>query len=258
LIFNTNRSKNSKHMKKPLFILLAIFGTFVQLHSQEKPLSPLNNPANKSLLKSETSEMNWFMLKDTLKVQIGKVQTQIQKKKEKIYIITTVDMKQSTTKWVDSTIVETQNFKPVYHSSFNQQRDMVLKFGEKITGYYLDKKTGTKTNISEEVHKPFFDSNFYPQLIRLLPLKEGYSNTISIFDYNPAAKIGAITATIKNTQETTITFKGQKKQVWKVETTDDISNNTAISTYYIDKSTRKILKQEIDFGGRKMLMELVD
>jgi hypothetical protein len=120
---------------------------------------------------------------------------------------------------------------------------MVLKFGEKITGYYLDKQTGKKTEISEETDKPFFDSNFYPQLIRLLPLKERYSNTISIFDYNPVSKIGVITATIKNTEETTINFNGKKKQVWKVETTDDISNNVAISTYYIDKSTRKILKQ---------------
>jgi hypothetical protein len=43
--------------------------------------------------------------------------------------------------------------------------------------------------------------------------------------------------------------------VWKVEATDDISNNAAVSTYYIDRSTRKILKQEIEIGGRKMLME---
>ncbi|XYH09576.1 hypothetical protein AAFU52_11165 [Aquimarina macrocephali] len=67
-----------------------------------------------------------------------------------------------------------------------------------------------------------------------------------------------ITATIKNTEETTFSFNGKERQVWKVETTDDISNNTAIITYYIDTSTRKILKQEIDFDGRKMLMELIE
>lgn len=245
-------------MKKILYILLVTFGTSIQVFSQEILLSPLNNTANKSLIKSGTSEMAWFMLKDSLKIQIGNVQTKIQKEKERIYIITTVNMKQSPTKWIDSTIVETQNFKPIYHSSFNQQRDMVLKFGEKITGYYLDKKTETKTQISEEADKSFFDSNFYPQLIRLLPLKNGYSNTISIFDYNPTSKIGVITATVKNTEETTINFNGKKKQVWKVEATDDISNNSAISTYYIDTSTRKILKQEIDFGGRKMVMEIVE
>jgi len=244
-------------MKNTLYILLFIFGASAQVFSQETLLSPSNNTANETLIKSETSEMSWFMLQDTLKIKIGSILTKIQKEKERIYIITSVDMKQSTTKWIDSTIVENQTFKPLYHSSFNQQRDMVLEFREKITGYYLDKQTDTKTEISEKVDKPFFDSNFYPQLIRLLPLENGYSNTISIFDYNPNSKIGAITATIKNTEETSISFNGKKTQVWKVETTDDISNNTAKMIYFIDKSTRKILKQEIDVGGRKMLMELV-
>jgi hypothetical protein len=245
-------------MKKILLILLITFGASTSVFSQELPLSPTNNPAKSELLKPETSEMNWFMIKDSVKVQIGKLQTQIEKKKNQIFIITTVEMKQSSTKWIDSTIVEAQNFKPIYHSSYNQQRDMVLKFGKKITGYYLDKQTKNKTLISEEVHKPFFDSNFYPQLIRLLPLENNYSNTISIFDYSPTAKIGVITATIKNAKEITIDFNGQKKSVWKVEATDDISNNSTLNTYYIEVSTRKILKQEIDFGGRKMLMELTE
>lgn len=241
-----------------MYILLITFGTSFNVYSQKTPLSPLNNQASKNLIKSETSVMTWFMLKDSIKIQIGNVQTKIQKGKEKIYIITTVNMKQSPTKWIDSTIAETQNFKPIYHSSYNQQRDIVLKFGEKITGYYFDKQTENKTQISEETNKPFFDSNFYPQLIRLLPLKNGYSNTILIFDYNPSSKIGVITATIKNTQQTTINFNGQKKQVWKVETTDDISNNSTEITYYIDIKTRKVLKQEINFNGGKMLMELVE
>tara|TARA_R110002051_G_scaffold87713_4_gene154471 strand:+ start:8138 stop:8260 length:123 start_codon:yes stop_codon:yes gene_type:complete len=37
---------------------------------------------------------------------------------------------------------------------------MVLKFGDKITGYYLDKQTNTKTPISEEARNSYFDSNF--------------------------------------------------------------------------------------------------
>lgn len=217
-------------MKNTLYILLITLVTSVQGFSQKKILSPINNPINKNLLKPETSEMNWFMLQDTLKVQIGKVQTEIQKKKKKIYIITTVDMAQSTTKWIDSTVGK-RNLKPRYHSSYNQQRDIVLKFGEKITGYYLDKKTGSKTVISEEAEASFYDSNFYPQLIRFLPLKDGYTGIISIFDYNPKAEKGVITATIKNTEEMTFSFNGEERLVWKIENTDDISNNSTVSTY---------------------------
>lgn len=238
--------------------ILLILATFTQAFSQEVILSPLNNPASTTLLESDISKMTWYMIKDSLKISIGNIETQIQKEKENTYIITTVDMKQSPIKWVDSTVVKSKNFKPVYHSSYNQQRDMVLKFGKKITGYYLDKQTGIKTQISEDTDKPFFDSNFYPQLIRLLPLKNNYSNSIAIFDYNPTSKIGVITATIRKTEEITINFNGRNKQVWKVETTDDISNNSVVSTFYIDISTRKILKQEVVFGDRKMLMELVE
>ncbi|XYH09577.1 hypothetical protein AAFU52_11170 [Aquimarina macrocephali] len=159
-------------MKNALYILLFTIGTYIQVFSQETLLSPINNSAIKKLMKSETSEMNWFMINGSDKMQIGKVQTEIQKKKDNVCIITMVNMTQSTTKWIDSTVVGIQNFEPKYHSSYNQQRDMVLKFGKKITGYYLDKKTDTKTEIAEEPKTSFFDSNFYPQLIRFLPLKD--------------------------------------------------------------------------------------
>lgn len=125
-----------------IFSVLVFSCASIQTFSQEIPLSPDNNPVNKIFIETESSEMTWFMLQDTLKIEIGKVFTEVEKKKGKIFIITTVDMKQSASKWIDSTIVETTNLKPIYHSSFNQQRDMVLNFGKKVSGYYLDKKQG--------------------------------------------------------------------------------------------------------------------
>lgn len=242
-------------MKIIISLLLFTIVTYMQAVCQEAPLSPLNNTANSTYLKTGNSQMTWYMIQDSIKIPIGNVETQIQKGNDRIIIITTVEMNQSPSKWIDSTIVQSNNFKPVYHSSYNQQRDMALKFGEKISGYYLDKQSGNRTQISEKTDAPFFDSNFYPQLLRLLPLKKNYTTTISIFDYNPKSKTGVITATIRKTEEATIIFTGEIRKVWKVEATDDISNNAAVSTYYIDRSTRKILKQEIDIGGRKMLME---
>ncbi len=245
-------------MKNTGYLLLFIIGISIQGFSQETLMNPTNNTANKKLLKADTSVMSWFMLQDSLKIPIGNIQTDIEKKNEQIYIITTVSMKQAAGKWIDSTVVGARNFKPIYHSSYNQQRDMILKFGEKITGYYLDKQTNTNSPISEVASSPFFDSNFYPQLLRLLPLKNGYSTAIAIFDYNPKAKTGVLSATLKNTETTSIVFNGKQTQVWKLTTTDDISNNTANTSYFIEKTTRKLLKQEVDFGGRKMLMELIE
>jgi len=245
-------------MIKTLSISLIALATTIKTYGQDNTITPENNPADMSLIQSETSQMSWFMMKDSIEIKIGDIYSEIKKEKDSLFIITTVVMKQSPTKWIDSTIVRTVNFEPIYHSSFNQQRDMVLRFGKKITGYYLNKQTNTKTKISEKTSKPFFDSNFYPHLIRLLPLRDGYSNTISIFDYNPKSNTGVITATIKNTEKTTIEYKGESEQIWKVQATDEISDNFATNTYYIDMSTRKILKQEIDFGSRKMIMKLVE
>lgn len=127
---------------------------------QEKTLSPENNPANIKLVKDNVSAMTWYMFNDSVRIELGTVITEIKTDRKKLYVVTTVNMSQISTKWIDSTVVSLQNFKPLYHSSYNQQRDMVLNFSSKVTGYYLDKITGTRTDISENVDKPFFDSNF--------------------------------------------------------------------------------------------------
>ncbi|WP_338731186.1 DUF3108 domain-containing protein [Mangrovimonas cancribranchiae] len=243
-------------MKHTLYLVIFIINTTLSIFGQEKQLTPLSHSADESLLKSETYVMDWLIVTDTTEVKIGEVVTQIQKKNAVIYIITQVKMKQSKSEWVDSTTVAAESFKPLYHASYNEQRDMVLKFDEQIKGYYLDKKTAIKTEILEETQQPFFDSNFYPQLIRLLPLKDSYSTSISIFDYNPKSKVGVIAATVKNTKKTTLNFNKTSIPVWKVEVTDDISDNNVLNTYYIDTRTRKLLMHEIDFGGRKMIMRL--
>lgn len=161
-------------------------------------------------------------------------------------------MKQSPEAWVDSTIVKSSNFQPVYHSSFNSMRNMSLTFNKsKVTGYYLDKETQKKDLVNAATTSAYFDSNCYPALIRFLPLKENYTSEISIFDYNPAAKKGVIKAYIEKVE------KGEynDKKVWIVQTTDDISDRKTVVTYYIDRMTRKMIKQEINAGGRKIIME---
>ncbi|WP_245896424.1 DUF3108 domain-containing protein [Flavobacterium sediminis] len=244
-------------MKKTIFSLILSMG-IVLFSFGQAPLSPQNNPVDYSLVKNESSKMKWFVLQDTMKIEIGTIQTDVQKKGNELIVISTIDLNRSPVKWVDSTIVKTDRFKPVYHSSYNQQRDMALHFKEEITGYYLDKMNNKKVMILEKADESYFDSNFYPQLIRWLPLKEGYSDIISIFDYNPVAKIGVITATITQVKDSTLLSHGLPKETWIVTTTDDISDNEVVSTYYIEKSSRKVLKQEIDIKGKKMLMELID
>ncbi|AZA80733.1 hypothetical protein C1637_12085 [Chryseobacterium lactis] len=238
---------------KSFIVLLLISST--SLFSQ-KIITPENVNIDQKMIKDETTESVWYAENAGQKIEIGSIITELKKlNKTDLLIKTMVKMKQMPdAKWTDSTIVKTANFLPSYHSSYNSMRDMVLKSGKnKVTGYYLDKKSGKKDLIdTEAVH--YFDSSSYPILIRFLPLQENYSSEISIFDYNPKAeKNGVIKAYVTSVKKA----EYKDKPVWAVQTTDDISNKTSTTTYYIDPETRKVVKQEMDMKGRKMFLEVI-
>lgn len=239
-------------MRTILFLLLL---SSVHIFSQ-KLLTPENSGIDPGLIKDETSEAIWYAENAGSKIEMGSITTELKKlNKTDLLIKTTVKLKQAPdSQWTDSTLVKTANFLPAYHSSYNMMRDMVLKSGkDKVTGYYLDKKSGKK-DLIEIPATNYFDSSSYAMLIRYLPLKENYTAEISIFDYNPnSVKKGLMKAYILETKKSD--YKG--KPVWVVKTNDDISEKTSTTTYYIDVQTRKILKQDMDIKGRKMSLEML-
>lgn len=234
------------------FSLLAFFIMFISFGQQN--INPKNISINLDLIKDETYTMKWYMIQDTLKHEIGTIDTKIQRNGENIIIITDVNLPQSTKPWVDSTVVKMKNFSPIYHSSYNQNRDMAINYGMKVTGYHVDHKSGDKIELNESPTISFFDSSAYSQVIRFLPLAEGYTCTLDIFDFNPNAKTGTMAVHVKDVSSAQFTTKTGEREVWKVYVTDDISDNQANIYYYIEKSTGILLQQEVDITGRKMVM----
>jgi hypothetical protein len=166
-------------------------------------------------------------------------------------------MKNSNADWTDSSIALKKSFKPVYHSSYNIQRDMVLRFDRAITGYYFDKQKSKKIEVADTTAVDYFDSNLYPYLIRLLPLKEGYIATIPVYDFNPNGKKGILNVFVKKVESGLLKSNDENRAVWIVTVTDELGlDNNSSSTYYIGKQDRKLLKQEINSAGRKMVMLL--
>ncbi|WP_213277079.1 hypothetical protein [Chryseobacterium indologenes] len=239
-------------MRAILFLLILSSANFFA----QNLLNPENSGINSKLIRDETTEAVWYTEKADTKIEIGTIITEIKRlNKTDLLIKTMVKMKQAPdAKWTDSTLVKTSNFAPIYHSSYNINRDMALKSGkDKVTGYYLDKKS-QKKDVIDIPAAHYFDSSSYAMLIRYLPLKENYTAEISIFDYNPKSeKKGMMKAYILDTKKTE--YKG--KPVWAVKTNDDISGKTSTTTYYIDPVTRKILKQDMDMAGRKMSLEMI-
>nr|WP_294782186.1 hypothetical protein [uncultured Flavobacterium sp.] len=240
--------------KKSMLLIAAVCSLLCStLCAQEKTQSPNQNDIIESLIKNEEYEMKWFAIRDTSKIEIGKVFTKIEKTKNTVKVTTTVKMK-NMPDWIDETVAELPKLKPVKHTSVNTQRDITLNFGKQTTGYYLDKKENKKTEIKEETNGDFFDSNIYPQILRWFPLKENYKTEMTIFDYNPITKAALLKANITNTKKGS--YAG--KAVWIVTATDGISQHKVINTYYIDAATNQFLKQDIDMGQNKMTFEKVN
>ncbi|SHG59130.1 DUF3108 domain-containing protein [Pedobacter caeni] len=227
------------------------------LSAQDKLIPSKKNNTEK-WIKNEQFQMKWYALKDTSKFEIGSITNKVSLEKEKVMVITTVEMKQMKGAWADTTVALRKDLKPVYHSSFNPQRDMALSFDQTVTGFYHDKIKKVKTDINEAPVQAYFDGNLYPTLLRWLPLKEGYKQEISIFEYNPSGKKGVITAFVKDSKKGTYqSLKSGLRKVWILSVSDEIGSGM-LSTYYIDELDRRLWKQELDAGGRKMLMQRVE
>lgn len=239
-------------------VLLISFLIITIVSEAQTPLTPGKGSFEKKWVKNTSYTMTWYAIKDTTKLEIGNVSTQIATDNNTITVVTRVNLKNMKEPWVDSTIADNTTLKPIRHASYNGQRDMVLNFGGVVSGFYNDKIKNTYTVISDTTLAGYFDSNLYPVLIGWLPLREGYSREISIYNYNPGSKTGIIKATVNEVKSGIYeSLRSGSRNVWVIKVTDEIGNSAnTISTYYFDRKDRKLWKQEISIGDRKMILQL--
>lgn len=219
-------------------------------------LKPGNSCIEYKRINDEKSSMVFYLIQDTTKIEIGRISSDIQTDSMNLTLITTVKMRHTTTPWIDSTIADRNSLKPVYHSSYNTQREMILRFDSLVTGYYADKEKKSIIAISDRTSMDYFDSNLYPTLIRWLPLKTGFTKDLSIYDFNPNGKSGVMKVSVIAVRQCDYLYQDKEiKKVYLVTVKDEISSGT--TTYFIDCETRKLWKMIIASGERKMMMEAV-
>lgn len=219
-------------------------------------------PGDKSIetkwIKNEKTQSRWLMVKDTVSYEIATIFNDVQVTATEMKIITEIQVKKATTKWLDTTVISLPSLKPIRHTSTNVERDIVLEYGDKVDGYYYDKLTKKVTDLNEVTEKPYFDSSFYPYLIRLLPLKAGYKADLPIFDYHPKLK-GEMKVSITDVKLGK--FKSNKNgevECWEVTVLSNLGGEKNITKYYIGKKDRKLWRQDIDALYQKMLIRLVE
>ncbi len=237
-----------------------VFVLTAMVANGQKNLVPGKSAFENKWVKNETAEMVWYALRDTVKLEIGRVVTDIRKEEKQLIVTTEVKMKGAPSKWIDSTIADLHTLKPVRHASYNAQRDMALDFGNPVTGFYHDKIKKQVTEIRDTTREAYFDSNIYSTMIAWLPLHDGYTQNISIYDYNPAGKTGVSTVDVRKVVSGSYeTARSGSRNVWVVTLAAEIGGSgNSVSTYFIDKADRKLWKQEINAGNRKMLMERIE
>ena len=220
------------------------------------------NPGDKSIetkfITKESYRSKWFVVRDTLSHEIAEIITDVTPASDRLTIITEYKVKGAKSKWLDTTIVALPSLVPIHHSTTNQERDMMLDFGKDIKGYYYDKMTKKVTDIEQPVQDSFFFSGFYPYLIRLLPLKDGYTAELPLFDYKPL-KNGVIKAFIQEVKSSTFrTKKNGVVDVWLVTVTEEVGGFTNIITYHIGKKDRILWRLDINTAMQKLLIRRME
>ncbi|GLB48326.1 hypothetical protein Y10_06940 [Neptunitalea sp. Y10] len=222
------------------------------LSNAQMRLSPDNNEVDASLIKDEVYEMRWSVKSGDTSNDIGKVITKIKNNGDKVLITSEVKRYNSAKRWVDTTIVTKADLKPIYHASYNENRDMVINYGAKTEGFYKDKTKREKITLNGE-YPTSFDSSMYPQVIRWLPLNDNYTADLLVFNFNPSGKTDVLNAYVKEVSSTSY----NNKDVWDVVVTDDIVGGNVKTHYYISKEDRSVLRMEVNMGAQSMIMERI-
>lgn len=204
-----------------------------------------------SLLKSGKYEMTYFINTGDNQKEFARFSEEIVINENKTVLYTALYPTGSTAVWTDTCISNSATLIPIYHSASSPSGTYVLHFGEKVTGYYLDKKTGKKMAINEPSIGGIIDEHFLSPYLTTLPLTSGYKKSINIFAYSPDN-----TSSIKkfNVDEVKNSMYSSKltgnHQVWQVTVTQEGTLNNY--TYYIDKNTKRVWKVDMTINGQTL------
>lgn len=244
-------------MKLPSLIIMCI--ACLESHAQG-PLIPGSGSFEQKWVKPAAYQMKLYSISNDSRTELGTLTTKILVGDAYLIVAVRADIKNMSTAWMDSSFAELKTLRPVKHSSHNIQRDMVLNFGKVVTGIYNNKLKKTSFPIHDTTAGNYFDSNIYPVLLGWLPLANGYTRDISIYDFNPDANSGILNASIK--QVSTASYQTEKnglRSVWVLKVSDEIANGkNGIITYYFDKTDRRLWKQEMNANGYKLMLKLVE
>jgi hypothetical protein len=229
---------------KIIFTILAL--TVINLVKAQS-----NNTFESKWIQNEESNMIFYSIKDSIKTVLGEIENKLEINNGIIIQSMTFKSKMFKNDFVDVTEYRLSNLKPIFHTSSNDQRFLTVVYGDTIHAIYRNVSNKEITNYTEPINNKlnYFESSVYQNIIRWLPLTDGYKTDFTIYNYDPNSRTGIFDVKITEViSEKYQTKKSGVRDIWKV--TELYENIKTV--HYIDKVDRKLWKQEIN--GGKMLM----
>ncbi|MGV3767504.1 MAG: hypothetical protein ACO1NW_15325 [Chitinophagaceae bacterium] len=216
-------------------------------------LTPGSSVFDKKYIKNGSYEMACFAVANGQQMEVSSFTVTISSNNKTLSVYTAMQMNNAPEVWRDTSVADIATFKPVYRSSFNPQREMVLHYGNGVKGYYYDKKLRKKTEVHEQAANAFFDGYAYPYLLGMLPLTSGYKNDLAVYEFKPENKTNIKRARIEEVKSNLYTsnLTGEHK-CWEVTVFEEATND--YYHYYIDKNTRRLWKIEIRSKGQNLVL----
>lgn len=235
-------------------ILSIIFGCFLLLTAAGQQALVTSLPDfEKKWLRNGLTEMGYYVKNEGKWTELYSFRYEIVATPKTVSVYTHLQSKYGTDQWTDTAISDAGTYKPIYRSSFSNDKEYVLRFGKEVSGYYFDKKNKKKEVVKETKGNNFLDSYTYPYLLGLLPLSSGYKQDIPVYEYKQGrqdnVKLARIQSVKNNVYASQLT--GEHK-VWQVSVLEEATQDQY--EYYIDKDDRRIWKIEVRSGNQQLLL----
>lgn len=231
-----------------LFLILQVF-----FCEGQQILRPGSIAMNKDWLQNGKIEMGYYMIDGSNRVEICSFIMEAKKDNKNFAVYTTLQFLNSEEKWLDTSVADATTFQPVYRSSFHKDNEYIIKYGQTVSGYYIDRKNQKRHSIKEPVKESFFDSYTYPYLLSLLPLDGGYKTDLMVYDYRPGnnSNVNRVKIEEVKSNQFTSSLTG-KHPVWQVSVSEEGTGDKY--EYLIDKESRRLRKIDIYSKGKHLVL----
>lgn len=232
-----------------LFNVVLLFS--LNFVNAQQRIYPSPGIVGKQFLHDDMFSFKLYGLRDSIKLALGNLQViiSVDKEAQRLIYIQKTEIGPANFKdvLIDSAVISTKDFSPIYQSTRRQGDETMLYFeGNRVKGeWYVFNRS---RDITDSTTPPFFNYHILPLLVCWLPLKEGESYEMPVYDFI----VGRHSMTSVSITKIETIYR-EKREIRKITVEEHIRKNSR-SIFYVDANSHKLLQVDIEKGERKTQM----